>query len=113
MTWTAAHLKFISPRYKTSTKEGTIQILNGKLVPYKLMLVNHRYVALILVPQSLRSSVFSHLNAGTSGGHMGEKKPLHRIRLQLFWPKLREYAKQLVKGSAYCVLYNVWINRKK
>ena len=108
VTWTAAHLKPISPGYKTVLKEGRIQTLHEKLVLYKLILVNHRYVALTIVPQSLRRSVFSHLHDGPSGENMGEYKTLYRIRLLFFWPKLMEDVKQLIKGCAHCISYNVW-----
>ena len=37
----AAHLKEISPGYKTSLKEGIIHILNGEIVLYKPILANH------------------------------------------------------------------------
>ena len=44
---------------------------------------------------------------------MGEYKTLYRIRLQLFWPKLREDVNKWVIFCAHCVSYNVWINRKE
>ena len=68
-----------------------------------------------MVKQSLRRSVFIHPHAGTSGGggHLGEYKTLYKMRLQLFWPKLREDVKQWVKGCAHCVSYNVFRNRKQ
>ena len=52
--WISDQLKSISPGYKTSLKEGRIQILHGNIVLYKPILANHRYVALIIIPQSLR-----------------------------------------------------------
>ena len=48
--WTATQLKEVSPGYKIGLKEGRVHILNGKLVLYKPILYNHRYVALIIVP---------------------------------------------------------------
>ena len=43
---------------------------------------------------------------------MGEYKTLYIMRLQLFWPKLREDVKQWVKFCAHCVSYNIWRTRK-
>ena len=48
---TATQFKSIIPGYKTTLKEGIIQILNGKLVLYKPIIENHRYIALIIVPK--------------------------------------------------------------
>ena len=93
MTWTAAHLEEISPGYKRSLKKGIIQILNWNLVLYNPILANQRYIALIIVPQSMRRSVFSHFHDGPSGGHMGYYKTLYRMRLRLFCPKSRKYVK--------------------
>ena len=87
--------------------------MNGNLVLYKPILPNHRYIALIIVPQYMRSSVFSRLHAGPIGGHMGEYKTLYRMRLWLFWPRLREYVKKWVKGCALCILYNIWRTRNQ
>ena len=90
-----------------------IQTLHGKLVHYNPILVNHRYVELIIVSKSPRRSVFIHFHAGNSGGHMGEYKTLYIMRLKLFWHKLREYVKQWVEGCVHCVSYNVWRTRKQ
>ena len=70
-------------------------------------LVNHLYVAMIIIPQSLISSVFIHFNAGPSGGHMEEYKTVYIICLQLFWNKLREDVKQWVTDCVHCVSYNI------
>ena len=76
MKWTAAHLKAISPGCKTDLKEGIVEILNGKLVAYNLILANHQYVVLIIVPQSSIRVVFRHFCFVPSRGHMGEYKTL-------------------------------------
>ena len=69
--WTTDQLNAISSGYKTSLEEGRIQILNEKLVFYEPILPNHRYVALIIVSQSLRRSIFSYFHYRPSEGHMG------------------------------------------
>ena len=109
----ADHLESIIPGYKTSLKEGIIKILNGELVLYKLILANHQYVVLIIVPQSLRRSVFSHFHSGPSGGHMGEYKSPYKKQPQLFFYKLRDNVKKWVKGCSHCVSYNILRTRKQ
>ena len=86
-----------------STQRRKNSKLNGKLVLYKPILENQQYVVLIIIPQSLRRIVLIHFHAGPSGGPMGEYKTLHRMRLQLFWPKLIYGVKQWVKVCAQYV----------
>ena len=43
---------------------------------------------------------------------MGEYKTLFRLRLRFFWPGLRKYVKERVKGCVHCVAHNVWRSRK-
>ena len=100
------------PRIK-SLKEGRIEILNGKLVLYKHILVNHRHVTLIIIPKLLRRSVFSHFRTRTSAGHIGEYKTLYRMWLQLFQPILREDVKKWVNICAHCISYNFWRTMKQ
>ena len=90
---TADQFKSISIGYKIAPKEGRIQILNDNLVCHKPILVNHLYFALIIIPKSLRRSVFGNFHAGPIGGHMGEYKNLYGMRIQLFWTKLTEDVK--------------------
>ena len=110
---TTAQLKVISHRYKTSLEEGWIQILNGELVIYKLILVNHRYIVLLIITQSLRRSVFSHFHIGPSGEHMKGYKTLYIMWLQFFYYKLRVYFTKLVTGCSHCGSYNFWKTRKQ
>ena len=85
--------------------------MNKKLVLFKLIIVNHQYIMLIIVPISLHRKHFSHYRAGSSSDHMGEYNILYRIRLRFFWSKLRENIKQWVNNCAHCIIYNVWRNR--
>ena len=110
--WTEGYLKAIRSGYKTALKEGRIKILNRKLVLYKSILENHRYISLTVFPQSLRRIASIHVHAGPSGGRIGGYKTLYRMRLQFFWPKLRDNVKQWVKCCERCVSYNVWRTRK-
>ena len=64
---------------------------------YNMVLANHRYIELIIIPKSLRRSLFIHLHNEPSGGYMVEYKTIYTMRLRLFWPKLRDDVKQWVK----------------
>ena len=109
----ADHLESIIPGYKTYLTEGIIKILNGELVLYKPILANHQYVVLIIVPQSLRRSVFSHFHSGPSGGHMEEYRSPYRMQQRLFCYKIRDDVKKWVKGCSHCVSYNILRTRKQ
>ena len=97
VAWNDKELSKINSAYRVPLKDNTIQIVNKNLVLFKLILANHRYAMLIIVPMSLRRKLFSHYHASPSNGHMGEYKTLYKIRLRFFWPKLREDIKQWVK----------------
>jgi len=92
--------------------KGLIAIVNDKLVYFKPILMNMKYVTLLIVPENLRKPIFSHYHAGPSAGHMGKCKTLYRMRMQFFWPGLRNDVKKWVKGFTNCVAYNVRRNRK-
>ena len=98
--------------FRTMLTKGLVAILNSKLVYFKPILMNERYVTLLIIPESLRKPLFDHYHAGPSAGHMGEYKTLYRMRMRFFWPGLRNDVKKWVKGCANCVAYNVWRNRK-
>ena len=90
-----------------------MHIVNKKLCLFKPILVNHRYVMLIILLFTLRLQFFIHYHAGSSGDHMGEYKTLYKMRLRFFWTKLRKDIKQWAKNFGHCVAYNVWFNRRQ
>ena len=98
--------------YKTLLAKGLIAIVSDKIVYFKPILMNMKHVSLMVVPKSLRKTLFDHYHAGPSAGHMGEYKTLYRMRMRFFWPGLRNDVKKWVKGCANCVAYNVWRNRR-
>ena len=77
--WTVKMLKPTSAGYKTALKYVRIQIFNKKLVLYKSILANYRFVALIIVPIYLRQKRSIHFHAGPNGYHMGKDKTLYRM----------------------------------
>ena len=86
-------------------------LLDNKLLLFKAMNMDSKIISFIIVPTSLRRTLFDHYHGGPSGGHMGEYKTLYRIRMTFFWPGLREEIKKWVAACAHCVSYNVWRTR--
>jgi len=69
--------------FKSMLAKGLIAIVNDKLVYFKPILMNMKYVTLLIVPETLRKPIFSHYHAGPSAGHMDEYKTLYRMRVFL------------------------------
>ena len=99
--------------YCLPLKEKRIQIVNKKLVLFMPILANHRHVMLIVVLISLRRKLFSHYHAGSTCGHMVKYTTLYRVRLRLFWPKLREDIKKWIKnvGTVLHITHGVIVRR--
>ena len=64
-------------------------------------------ISLIIVPISLRRTLFDHYHGGPSGGHMGEYKILYCLRIRYFWPGLQKEIKKWVAAYALYIS-NVW-----
>ena len=111
-TWTVEQVSSINKAYHAALKVGHIQPIGGKLVLFKAILADTKYIGLIIVPLNLRKPLFDHYHAGPTGGHMGEYKTLYRLRARFFWPKMREDIKSWAKGCAHCQSYNAWRNRR-
>ena len=105
-------LKQVPSCFRQALVARHIQFLQGKLVLFKSILANTKYVGLIIVPPTLRKSLFSHYHAGPSGGHVGEYKTLYRMRARFIWQGMREDIKAWVKSCPHCVAHNVWRSRK-
>ena len=110
--WTLEEITTAGSGYKLALQQGRILMVDQKLVFFKPIFQQTRYVGLIIVPSALRRKIFSHYHAGPSAGHMGEYKTLFRMRLRFFWPGLRKDVKEWIKGCAHCNSYNIWKTRK-
>ena len=51
------------------------------------------------------------MHASPVAGHMGEYKTLHRIRLRLFWPRMRADTKEWIQQYPNCILTCRWRRR--
>ena len=76
--------------YRSYLKKGSIVLLGEKLLLFKDIHMVNKLLSLIIVPDTLRRTLFDHYHSGPSGGHMGEYKTLYRLRMRFFWPNLRE-----------------------
>ena len=110
--WTNDELKTAGSGYKLAMQQGKILIVYHKLVFFKPIFQQTRYIGLIIVPTSLCRPIISHYHVGPRAGYMGEYKTLFHIRLRLFWPGLCKDVKEWVKGCARCNSFNIWKTRK-
>ena len=88
--WKKVILSAIYSRYHLHPIRGYPQLYNDRLVYFKPIHMESRYIALIFVRTVLRKKLFSQYHAGPSGGHMGEYKTLYRLRGRFFirkWEK--------------------------
>ena len=69
--WSKDVLFTIDSKYHLHLKRGYLQLYNDCLVYFKPILVESRYIALIVFPAGLRRQLSSHCHAVPSGGHMG------------------------------------------
>ena len=73
--WSQSLLKEIQPEFHQHLKGDCIRMLHNKLIIYKPIFKDIKYIGLIIVPTSLRRVIFSHYHAGPSGAHMGNIRP--------------------------------------
>ena len=110
--WSKEDLASINSDYHPYLLIQHVGLLHGKLMYYKTIFRDCRHIALIIVPTSLRRSIFSHHHAGPSGGHMGEYKTMYRLRMRFYWLHMRSDIKTWVKSCAHCCAYDVWCSKK-
>lgn len=112
-TLVPADIPQINPCYHQYLKLNAIYMKNNRLILRKDISIMQRALELIIVPKSLQRTIFLHFHSSPSGGHSGEYRTLHRIKLRFIWPKLREDVKTWSKTCAECVAANAWRSRKQ
>ena len=110
--WSTAELNNIDKFYHQKLRDGEIDLFQGKLIHNKCIFPKTKYIALIIVPMSLRQRIFDYYHSGPLGAHMGEYKTLSRIRLRFTWPQLRTDIKSMLQTCAHCQAYNSWRSRR-
>jgi len=58
----------------------------------------------LCVPASRRNHVLKLAHDSVFGGHMGERKIRERIKLSLYWPRLRQSVQEYVSSCRSCKL---------
>ncbi|GFH50453.1 hypothetical protein CTEN210_06929 [Chaetoceros tenuissimus] len=104
--WSTAELNNIDKFYHQKLHDGEIDLFQGKLIHNKCIFLKTKYIALIIVPMSLRQRIFDCYHSGPLGAHMGEYKTLSRIRLRFTWPQLQTDIKSMLQTCAHCQAYN-------
>ena len=64
---------------------------------------SHRFLALIVVPTSLRRTVFVAYHALGVGAHMGGWKTMTIFRMRFYWPHMRKRILDWVNMCASCI----------
>jgi hypothetical protein len=96
-------LASVHSAYRDYICRDCIALVNHRLVVFQSVQNNQELLMLIVVPASLRRSVFSAYHASPAAGHMGVYKTLHHICLQFFWPVNRKDITDWVLQCPHCV----------
>ena len=71
----------LSVAYRTVIVRNLLGILEGRFVYYEPIPTITNYICRIILPTSLRHTIFNLIHTPPVAGHMGEYKTLYRIRL--------------------------------
>ena len=83
---------------------NALGIVENRLVFYEPVLININKVFRIIIPLTLRHTIFYLLRTSSVADHMGEYKTLYRFKLSLSWPKIRSEIHQWIKQYPHCQL---------
>ena len=67
----------------------TLRVQDGVLQKRSEDAATQERMWLLVVPLSLRAELLEEAHAGASGGHLGRKKTLCRLRQRLYWVGMR------------------------
>ena len=94
--------------YRISIARNLLGLFEGRLVYYDPVPTVSKHICLIVVPLSLRRTIFTLMHATHVAGYMSEYKTLYRIKLRFFWPRLRSDVADWMKQCAHCLLTTRW-----
>jgi len=97
--------------YRSAIVRNLLGLLEGRLVYYEPIPIVTKHICSIVDPTSLRHTIFNLMYAIPVAGYMGEHKILYRIRLRLFWPRLRSNVSELIKKCPHCMITYRWQRR--
>ena len=72
-------LKDVNRNYHIFLKHSQLQMLSYCLIFYKLVIMNSKYLAYVVVLKSLGKRLFNHYHYGPTGGHVGDYVTLYRM----------------------------------
>jgi hypothetical protein len=104
--WSAAIVKKVHACYRQPLLQGSIDMVNNRLCITYLVDGHTHLLLLVIVPASLRRSMFTAYHASPVCGHMGRYKTLFRLRQRFFWPSMRKFVEDLVDACPHCALAN-------
>ena len=88
-------------QYCSDAAYNALGIAEYCLVFYELIPKTINQIFRIIVSISLRHIIFYLLHAPPAAGRMGNYKTLCRVRLRLFWPKIRSNIHRWIKNYPY------------
>ena len=104
-------LSSLPAQFRSAIANNNLGLVEGRLVFYETVITTANKICRIVVPVSLRHTKNSLLHASPTTGHRGEYKTLYRIKLQLFWLKLRYNINRWIKECPHCQLTFRWRRR--
>ena len=66
-----------------------IFILNDRVVYLEPVTVSTNHICRIIIPSSYRRIMFIAMHTSPATSHVGEYKMLYRVKLRLFWPRMK------------------------
>ena len=94
--------------YRSAIARNPLGLLEGRFVYYDQVSTISNHICRIVVPLSLRRTIFTLIHATPVDGHMGKYKTLYRIKFRFFWPRLRSDIADWMKQCVHCMLTNRW-----
>ena len=68
--WQKAILSATDSKYYVHLKIGYLQLYNYRILYFRPILVESRYIALLIFPTGLQRQIFSQYHTGRRGGHV-------------------------------------------
>lgn len=88
---------------RASTSEGRFCVREGLLYKKTFSATGSRL--LLVVPDTLRSSVLCAMHDDATSGHLGMTRTLHRTQERFYWPRMRQSVEQYVAGCTQCQVH--------
>ena len=87
-------LSSLPAQFRSAIANNNLGLVEGRLVFYETVITTANKIC--------RHTIFSILHASPTDGRMGEYKPLYRIKLRFFWPKMRSNTHCWNKECLHC-----------